>query len=506
MSRSTLRRIALARFLYGPLAVLCIGLMTQACTGESSRKAKSVELKPITLLSGAAEQGNLTLGSQIRKDSRGYFYAAPVHDPGRIAVYDVTGQFLTLMASHGQGPGEIQRVNVLAIGEGDTLHVFDWQQVRWSRFSPAGDFTFSSQVPGHVHQAVATGEGRMVLHMHLRDSSRMVHPFHIMTTDGEIERSFGTKMADFEERNLDLYLRNVSPAAGGGIWVAPINRYEVGLWNLKGEQERTLQRFVEWFRPWDEVYRAEPLESRPRPRIAGIQEDGEGHLWVLILVASEDWDSLAPESLGELSAVGSLSAIFDWVIEVLDSRDASLIAQARYDGPVQLVGNGIVAKVKEQPDGQIDFEVCVGTVVDLDKSKPSSQPEASAKMNRDRDWEAFPTEERIYWTKVRLETIRYAVRTYARRFDPEGRFPQDFISLTKTKPRLLKPMLHNLISGSAKVVIGPIPEEPASPTGDWYYDPETGEVRLGITGPDGPIPVTWWLTELNTEIDPWHDW
>ncbi len=60
------------------------------------------------------------------------------------------------------------------------------------------------------------------------------------------------------------------------------------------------------------------------------------------------------------------------------------------------------------------------------------------------------------------------------------------------------------ISGSRRVISGPIPENPTSKTGDWYFDPSTGELRIGITGATGPVPITSFLKHHSTSVVPWN--
>ncbi len=500
-------RLVRGRYASRIIAMFFIGFLLQACSGKSYPDIQSIELETIALLSGSEGGGGLSLSSQIHRDSRGNFYATPLFDPGRIAVFNESGQFTGLLGHSGRGPGEMQRINLLEIGVGDTLHVFDWMLSRWSRFTPDGAFSASNQVPGRVQQAITTRAGEMILHMHLRDTSQIMRPFHHMSTDGAIVRSFGPEIQDYTERNLDLFLWNMAPAASGGIWVSQLNRYQIEHWNLKGEKVQTLQRLVEWFEPWIEVSSAEPFEAEPRPRIGGLKEDEDGRLWVLIIVAAEDWKPLTQDDLIGLGGMSTFSAVFDWIIEVLNPQDASLIARAVFDGPVQLIDGGLIAVLNEQADGLIDFEVCEARLTTQDNSMSPSRSVDSNRREKKEEWETFSTEERVYWTQQRLETLRLSVNYYAKRVNQNGQFPPDLMTLTETDPRpMFKKLPHNLISGSTTVVVGPFPTEPLNQTGAWYYDPEKGEVRLGITGPNGPVPITKWLTDIGRDVNPWRDW
>lgn len=111
--------------------------------------------------------------------------------------------------------------------------------------------------------------------------------------------------------------------------------------------------------------------------------------------------------------------------------------------------------------------------------------------------------QKVAYTKQALGALRLALRVYARG-DSQGRFPPDLNSLIDQRIMKKIPPVH--ISGSRHVVVGPMPGRPISKTGDWYYDPEKGLLRVGIEGPDGErVPITLFL-QTPSGVDPWGDW
>lgn len=112
--------------------------------------------------------------------------------------------------------------------------------------------------------------------------------------------------------------------------------------------------------------------------------------------------------------------------------------------------------------------------------------------------------EKIEFSRLNLETFRAAVQIAAAR-DEQGRLPAHPDSLVAW--RFLREIPLLAISGSRRVIVGPLPKRPGSKSGDWYYDPRTGEVRVGIEGPSGSgVPITLFIEETTTNVSPWDDW
>jgi prepilin-type N-terminal cleavage/methylation domain-containing protein len=107
-------------------------------------------------------------------------------------------------------------------------------------------------------------------------------------------------------------------------------------------------------------------------------------------------------------------------------------------------------------------------------------------------------EAKIAATQQNLESMRSAVLLYAAKYPSPG--PPPALDSLVTRNFLRKiPTLK--ISGSTNVVTGTLPGSPSA-NGDWYYDPSTGEVRVGITN----AQMSTHLTNYSGPADPWNDW
>ncbi len=94
------------------------------------------------------------------RDHRGRYYVVESYGT-RIKVFDAEGRYLESLGREGGGPGEFRGISAIAVAPGDTLHVFDWSNVRWSVFGPDGRFVRDTRLEIQPSLGVArTREGR----------------------------------------------------------------------------------------------------------------------------------------------------------------------------------------------------------------------------------------------------------------------------------------------------------------------------------------------------------
>ena len=112
-------------------------------------------------------------------------------------------------------------------------------------------------------------------------------------------------------------------------------------------------------------------------------------------------------------------------------------------------------------------------------------------------------EAKIAATQQNLESLRSAVLLYAAKYPPPtGTGPPAYLDSLVTRGFIRKiPELK--ISGSSTVVTGNMPSTPAA-GGNWYYDPNTGEVRVGITGVGGTDPNIDAFISYSGPANPWE--
>jgi prepilin-type N-terminal cleavage/methylation domain-containing protein len=113
-------------------------------------------------------------------------------------------------------------------------------------------------------------------------------------------------------------------------------------------------------------------------------------------------------------------------------------------------------------------------------------------------------EAKIAATQQNLESLRSAVLLYAAKYPPpDGTGPPAYLDSLVTRG-FLRRIPELKISGSTTVQTGTIPANPSSATGDWYYDPTTGEVRAGINALGGAVPIDNFLTNYTGNANPWE--
>lgn len=107
-------------------------------------------------------------------------------------------------------------------------------------------------------------------------------------------------------------------------------------------------------------------------------------------------------------------------------------------------------------------------------------------------------EAKIASTQANLETIRSAVLLHAAKYQF---LPSTIDTLA---PEFLRKVPVLKISGSSAVTVGTIPPAPGGTTGDWYYDPVTGEVKVGINavGESSPNMVDF-IGSYSGTANPW---
>lgn len=107
-------------------------------------------------------------------------------------------------------------------------------------------------------------------------------------------------------------------------------------------------------------------------------------------------------------------------------------------------------------------------------------------------------EAKIASTQANLETIRSAVLLHAAKYQF---LPSNIDTLA---PEFLRKVPVLKISGSTSVTVGTIPGSPGGTTGDWYYDPVSGEVKVGINavGENSPNMVDF-ISSYTGTANPW---
>jgi hypothetical protein len=141
-----------------------------------------------------------------------------------------------------------------------------------------------------------------------------------------------------------------------GFWSFPVaGGVELTRWDSLGSKVGTVPLTSDWMT----TARGGPVtpESPPVSQIRGIWASEEGHLWILASIADPEWaDGLGESKVGEggisTFEIDDRDAVFDSVIEVVDSETGMVLATRRFDEEYRLVPfSGAVARLIESSDG-----------------------------------------------------------------------------------------------------------------------------------------------------------
>jgi len=277
----------------------------------------AIGLVPVVVLGDPADSVAITANSQLARDARGRYYVAPVRPGGRIAVFEGSGRWLRSVGAPGGGPGEFRGPDLVMIGAGDTVLVFDGP--RLTVLSPDYALVRTVRLPGRVYAAAPVGSGAWVLNVLGRPVSGGIPLLQVMVGDSLV-RAFAV-VQQFDSRRVLPFLRLA--AGSRGVWAIPAKAYHLEQWDAReGVLLRSLDRKPDWF-PW-------PASGAPDPRgpvVMAVREDRRGLVWVAVRVArgggGERGRGPIPEA--PLPPAGEVLAGFQSRIEVIEPGSRSLV-------------------------------------------------------------------------------------------------------------------------------------------------------------------------------------
>src|SRR5687768_1020534 len=92
----------------------------------------SVQLQPVARIAGSEEHGGVVGSDYLPRDSRDRYYHTNNDTPAQIQVFDSVGRVIKVIGKAGSGPGEFSDIGFIAVGRGDSLHVFDIDSRRYT--------------------------------------------------------------------------------------------------------------------------------------------------------------------------------------------------------------------------------------------------------------------------------------------------------------------------------------------------------------------------------------
>jgi hypothetical protein len=134
------------------------------------------------------ELGGVTRG-WLKRDSRGRYYTWNGF-VRQVVVFDADGRFLRRLGRRGDGPGEYRGVHALHVGAGDTLHLIDFELLRYLIFSAEHEFVRSHRIDARPRNVLDLRPGRLVFDGFRVTPGAYGYALHLFA-DSAVTASFG---------------------------------------------------------------------------------------------------------------------------------------------------------------------------------------------------------------------------------------------------------------------------------------------------------------------------
>lgn len=298
------------------LCTACLSIVPALTLGEDTG---------LGTLGGGRGLVQLRDGSFVHSDGRG----------GVLVKLSSAGVPLQRIGREGSGPLEFRRIDWLMRDGSDSLLVFDLENGRAVTISPSGRQSRQFQMAYPVTSASFLPNGNIVANVHFADSRLTRMPVHVLDRrSGAVLASFGhDSNRVYDAREAWAGWRELTVDPTGTIWTVRRNDYRLEAWDARGKRLQSLERRVSWFAPYTVRTRLSPQDA-PQPHVERVHADSFGRLWIFIAVPAQDWRkhiverAATPGILPGYEPV-SLSGIYDTIVEVIDTRSATVLASRR---------------------------------------------------------------------------------------------------------------------------------------------------------------------------------
>lgn len=255
------------------------------------------------------------------------------------AIYSATGVFQRLVASPGEGPAELGDGSIALRLAADSMAVLDFRGKKMHVYNRDASLVRSSPcfVPAGGLQYLVAGTTTVVSGA-LRSRDQAGQPLHVFADTGQWIASFGTDAPIMRRNGSGVPILRIAGHSSGAFWAVDPIRYRLGLWGTRGEAIAELRRSAAWFRA-EETLRYPSPDRPPQSQVAGIGEDGAGHLIVAVAVPDDRWrDSYGPPvrrpvpgpaSQAPARKVTDYRKHFDSYIDVFDAASGVLLVSIR---------------------------------------------------------------------------------------------------------------------------------------------------------------------------------
>jgi len=241
----------------------------------------------------------------------------------------------------GDGPGESRSPRLVVMLPGDSVGLLDMSG-RFTVFGAGGKPSRSTILPiRNVYTLlIHTWPTRVLVNGLDQTPDRIGWEFHLMDMSSSTSRnlkSFGMRKGNLPpgSRGTVSLRHTLSRIQGTNeFWAAPVASYQFSKLNNAGDLLSRVSGTPHWFRGESRWTLGGPA-APPDPRIEGVQQDGDGHLWVYGMSPSPDWRTawegipVPSKGIAEIDMRNvDYEALFVSRIDIFDLRTSSLLVSA----------------------------------------------------------------------------------------------------------------------------------------------------------------------------------
>lgn len=320
-----------------------------------------IELAPLATVGDSAGEGML-FGhpSSVTVDRRGRVVIADMWGSTPQVLVFAAGRFHRRIGRPGDGPGEFRMPRVL-LSAADSVAVLDPALRRASWFGAEGQVVRTRPFPPS-RNALLLPTGSVIVEPAVRDP---------LSRDPALLRVLGTgATAPIPDSGARAGCRSMSACvardgralalgAAGNWWsVRTHHEYRVEERSQAGAIVRTLLPSSAWFAPYDTVEQLQRGRA-PQSQIVGAWSDANGYLWIVGRTADAAWRRAEWEPVrgGEgppRPIPVDVAQLYDGIVEVLDVRTGTVVAQRREPAPFDgVAGPGLPYTVRVGAEGVV---------------------------------------------------------------------------------------------------------------------------------------------------------
>jgi hypothetical protein len=306
--------------------------------------------------------GLLDAGIVFVRDRRGRFYAVNGFESSAVVIFDRQGRYLSQVGREGDGPGEFRWIMGI-VDDGGHLVILDGRARRQTVLGPDYQVLATRPIPLRPYQGgyIGLGDGRILFNGVIPTPEAYGKPFHLVDGQGALERSFGQPEGSISPLNERLMLQRPMGVVDETLLAGYSGSYRLEQWSLNGGTRiRTLVRQSDWF-PSNAEQRPLSFEDPPSPIFGALHPSEADLVWTLSVRADDNWRAGLGRGSGVDGAFVSVERpeqAFDAMIELINWKEAVLIASGRFDPAVSgfLDAQHVYAVRKEQT-GAVKYDV-----------------------------------------------------------------------------------------------------------------------------------------------------